>query len=190
MIFFLVSIPQICRKFSDFFLERGSNPVIFGSPWKKIPPKFEPIYPWPYTTGVFKFRAHKRNIKVFKSIKVAKLTWQTLHKPQYCQSLSNRNINMPSKWHLAVHYYSQVIDKVNTIKDDTTQHVRKFNRNTQSWECVQFTIYRRSILTHWPRTTQPVYSNRPELSNSLGNHAPEGTVSCRQHKNVRIKKKV
>jgi hypothetical protein len=51
----------------------------------------------PHTTGVYKFLAHKGNP-------------------------SNRNINMPSKRHLSVYYYSQVIDRVNTIKDDTTQH--------------------------------------------------------------------
>jgi hypothetical protein len=74
---------------------------------------------------------------------------------------------MPSLRHLAVHYYSQVIDRVNTIKDDTTQHVRKFNRMTQSWERDRTT-----------RTTQPVYSNRPESSSNPANHAPKGTVSC------------
>jgi hypothetical protein len=67
-----------------------------------------------------------------KIIRAPKHTRQPIHKSQHCQSPSNRNINMPSKRHLAVHYYSQVIDKVNTIKDDTTQHVRKFNRMTQS----------------------------------------------------------
>jgi hypothetical protein len=88
----------------------------------------------PHTTGVFKFRAHKRNKKGLKSIRVPKLTRQLLHKPKHCQSPSNCNINMPSKRNLTVHYYSQVIDRVNTIKDDTTLHVRKFNKMTQSWK--------------------------------------------------------
>jgi hypothetical protein len=81
----------------------------------------------PYTTGVCKIRAHKGNIKGIKNIRVHKLTRQTLHKPQHWQSSSNRINNMPSKRHL---YYCQVIDRVNTIKDDTTQHVGKFNRMT------------------------------------------------------------
>jgi hypothetical protein len=41
---------------------------------------------------------------------------------------------MLRKRHLTVHYYSQVIDRVNKIKDDTTQHVQKFNRMTQPWK--------------------------------------------------------
>jgi hypothetical protein len=70
----------------------------------------------PHTTGAFKFRANKGNIKGLKSIKVPKLTRQ----PQHGQNLSNYIINMPSKRHLAVQYYSQIIDRVTTIKDDTT----------------------------------------------------------------------
>jgi hypothetical protein len=86
----------------------------------------------PHTTGVFKLRTHKGNIKGLKNIRVPKLTRQPLHKPHHCHSPSNRNINIPSKRHLVVHYYSQVIDRVNTIKDVPTQHVRKFDRMTQS----------------------------------------------------------
>jgi hypothetical protein len=68
-----------------------------------------------HTTGVYKFRAHKGNITGLESTRVPKLTRQPLHKPKHCQSPSNRNINMLSKRHLAVHYYFQVIDRVNTM---------------------------------------------------------------------------
>jgi hypothetical protein len=104
------------RNYSDQL--EGEEHKIFSAPRPK--------------TGVFKFRAHKGHIKGLKSIRVPKLTRQLLHKPQHCQSPFNRNINMPIKRHLAVHCYSQVIDRVNTIKDDTTRHVRKFNKTTQS----------------------------------------------------------
>jgi hypothetical protein len=50
-----------------------------------------------HTTGVFKFRVHKGNIKGLKSIRAPKLTRQPLHKPKHCQSSSNHNINMPIK---------------------------------------------------------------------------------------------
>jgi hypothetical protein len=45
---------------------------------------------------------------------------------------------MLSKRHLAVHYYSWVIDRINIIKDDTIQHVQKFNKMTQSSERDRF----------------------------------------------------
>jgi hypothetical protein len=76
-------------------------------------------------THNWRILAYKGNIKGLKSIRVPKLTREPLYKPQHCQNPSNRNINMPSKRHLAVHYYSQVIDRINTIKDDTTQTCTK-----------------------------------------------------------------
>jgi hypothetical protein len=47
----------------------------------------------PHTTGVFKFRAQKGNIKGLQSIRIPTLTRQPLYKPQHCQSPSNHKVN-------------------------------------------------------------------------------------------------
>jgi hypothetical protein len=53
----------------------------------------------PHSTGVFKFWAQKGNIEGH--------TTTSSQTPALPKSPSNRNINMPSKRHLVVHYYSQ-----------------------------------------------------------------------------------
>jgi hypothetical protein len=82
----------------------------------------------PHTTGVCKFRAHKRNIKGLKSIRVPNLTRQPLHKPQH----------RIAKVFPTVTSIYPVKDILLSIKDDTTQHLRKFNRMTQSLERDRF----------------------------------------------------
>jgi hypothetical protein len=92
---------------------------------------------------------------------------------------------MPSKRHLDVHYYFQVIDRVNTIKDGIRQHVQKFNKITQSLESDRFPFtdvqFQRIDLAPLSQSIQIVL-NFQAISETTHRKA------CRQHEKSQTKR--
>jgi hypothetical protein len=53
-------------------------------------------------------------------IRILRLTWHSFHKLQHCQNRSDCIINLPRKWHSAVHHNPQISDRINTIKEENS----------------------------------------------------------------------
>jgi hypothetical protein len=81
-------------------------------------------------------RAHKQHIK---DITVCEFTWHSLQKRSISKALPTA-ISACSAKYILVHYDAQIIEKFNTIKNDTSQYVGKLNRMAQSWKSDRFTL--------------------------------------------------